>query len=103
MEKKIIRLTESYLHRIITEAVNDILTEGEEGPYWYCEFEDKEGKITSKIIWGRTTVEAFKSTAETGVKYGLEPMYETLRPAEPKEIAAFKRMIKNRAKKNSRI
>ena len=101
--KKIINLNESVLNKIIKEAVNNVINEMIEGPYWYCEFDDKTGNVVKKIIWGRSTVEAFKAAAETGVKFGLEPRYETLRGAEPKEIAAFKRMIKNRAKKNNKI
>ena len=46
MNKEIIKITESDLHNIIKESVTRIITEiQQEGPYWYCEFEDKEGNI----------------------------------------------------------
>lgn len=104
MNKEIIKITESDLHNIIKESVNKIINEMmEEGPYWFCEFEDTEGNVIPKIVWGTTTAGAFKACAEMGLYLKMEPRYETLRGATKNEVAALKRKCKRRAKKNSVI
>jgi len=103
MKKENIKLTESYLHNIITESVKKVLNESGEGPYWYCEFEDKDGNVIQKIIFAKTTPGAFKHSMEMGVRIGMEPRYETLRGATKQEISAFKKMIKNRVKENGGV
>ena len=101
MKKEIIKLTESDLHNIVKEAVNKIINEEAEGPYWFCEFEDNEGNVIPKIVWGTTTAGAFKACAEMGLYLKMEPRYETLRGATKNEVAALKRKCKRRALKNS--
>ena len=101
MKKEIIKITESDLHNIVNEAVNKVLNESQEGPYWYCEFVDKNGNVTGEIIWAKTTRGAFKHCFEKGMRIGAEPKYETLRGATNKEVIDFKKMIKKRAANNS--
>ena len=103
MEKQIIRLTESDLHNIVKEAVNEILGVEKEGPYWYCEFEDKDGNSIPKIIYAKSHPGAFQHSMEMGMRIGAEPKFETLRGATKEEVRACKKMIKNRAKENSII
>lgn len=103
MEKQIVKLKESDLHTVIREAVNKIINEVKEGPYWYCEFEDGDGNITPKIIFAKTTPGAFKHSMEMGIRIGMEPKYETLRGATTQEIRTFKKMINKRAKENGGI
>ena len=99
MNKEIIKITESDLHNIIKESVNKIINEMmEEGPYWFCEFEDKEGNIIPKIVYAKSTPGAFQHSMEMGMRIGAEPKFETLRGATKEETIAFKKMIKNRAK-----
>lgn len=98
MNKEIIKITESDLHNIIKESVNKIINEIKEGPYWYCEFEDKEGNTTPKIVYAKSTPGAFQHSMEMGIRIGMEPKFESLRGATKEEVIAFKKMIKNRAK-----
>lgn len=100
MEKKIIKLTESDLHDMVKEAVNKVLKEEREGPYWYCEFEDKEGNVIPKIVYAKSHPGAFQHSMEMGMRIGAEPKFETLRGATRQEEIAFKKMIKNRAKQH---
>ena len=102
MNKEIIKITESDLHNIIKESVTRVINEMmQEGPYWYCEFEDKKGNTVWKMIYAKSTPGAFKHSMEMGARIGMEPKFETLRGATKEEIRAFKKMIKQRAKENS--
>lgn len=102
MEKQIIKLTESDLHNIVKESVKKVLNEGIEKLYWQCEFEDVNGNTIWKMVYGKTTREAFKNTYETGVRIGMEPKYETLRNATPEEVKEFTKMIRKRVKEKNK-
>jgi hypothetical protein len=70
--------------------------------YWKCTFEGKNGETIEKTIYAKTSQGAFKHTYEMGVRLGMTPKYETLREATNKEVKEFKKIIKERAKKNER-
>ena len=103
--KQNIKITKNDLHNIVNEVVNNIINESVNDSlskcYWKCDFEDKDGNITSEMIWAKTTPGAFKHAYEKSVRIGMEPKYETLRNATNKEVLEFKKMIKNRTKKDN--
>lgn len=69
--------------------------------FWQCEFIDQAGKSVWKMINAKTTTLAFKNTFEMGLRFKLEPQFETLRYATDEEVKSFKKMIKKRAKENA--
>jgi hypothetical protein len=103
MEEQFIKLTKSDLHDIAKESVIKVLKEEREGPYWYCEFEDKEGNTIPKIVYAKSHPGAFQHSIEMGMRMGAEPKFETLRGATKQEVIAFKKMIRNRVKEHENI
>ena len=105
MSKQVVKINESDLRDIVNNAINMVLNESVSDSlskcYWKCDFEGKDGTITSEMIWAKTTPGAFKHAYEKSIRLGMEPKYETLRNATKKEVIEFKKMIKNRANKNS--
>lgn len=68
--------------------------------YWKCEFEGKNGETVEKTIYAKSSKGAFKHTYEMGARIGMNPKYETLREATDEEAKEFKKMIRNKIKKD---
>ena len=66
--------------------------------FWKCDFIDNDGQTVSKMLSASTPLGAKKRAFEVGRNFGLDPQYETIRPATNKEIKEFKDMIKKRIK-----
>jgi hypothetical protein len=107
MKKEIIKLTESDLHNIVKEAVNEIINEmniisyGDlTKVYWKCEFENGSAK-KCKMIYARSKPESVRRAFEMGLRIGMKPKYETLRNATMQEIEKFQEQIRRKARENS--
>ena len=69
--------------------------------FWQCEFLDQDGKSIWRMINAKTTTLAFKNTFEMGLRFKLDPQFETLRYATDEEVKAFKKMIRQRVKEKN--
>ena len=59
MAKKLIRLTENDLHRIVKESVKRVITEVRSGDWDQYRLKDFAHKVLGGIVWGKGIIKSF--------------------------------------------